>query len=78
MTDSTNQTQIKSLDGSVHTIADEPSTATQAQTETSLPIRSKIEQSLPTKDPVLPPGQTLTGKQEHCMAFPAFAWGRQE
>ena len=51
--------KVKGLDGSVSDPVGNDLT-TQSSTREALPYRPKEEKDVP------PPGQTLTGKQEHC------------
>ena len=52
--------KVKNLDGSISkTVSNNPST--DSTTQDALPLRQKDSKDVP------PPGQTLTGKQEHCM-----------
>ena len=51
--------KIKSLDGTIsRPIGSDP--VSQSISQDALPVRSKGNRDVP------PPGQTLTGKQEHC------------
>ena len=67
MADPLKPSTIKSLDGTLQTIANGVSKPTQPQADVSLPSRLLKQTSASSKDSVPPPGATLTGKQEHCM-----------
>ena len=56
--------EVKALNGTVQPL-DGTSTAAEQQTSTALPSRAKNSVQSPN-DTALRPGQTLTGKQEHC------------
>lgn len=58
-------TSIKHLDGTIQDLNVSPSSVTRRQNDVSLPSRPNVEASKSSKDSVPPPGQTLTGKQEH-------------
>ena len=58
-------TSIKHLDGTVQDITVGPGSVASRKNHVSLPSRPNIEASKSSKDSVPPPGQTLTGKQEH-------------
>lgn len=68
MSDSPEPSQLKALDGTVKTVADGPAQTSQsAKTDTStMPLRSARTESSAGGE-ATPSGQTLTGKQEHCV-----------
>lgn len=57
--------RIKSLDGAIQDLNVGPNHVSQRQNNLPLPSRTKNEANLKSKDSEPPPGQTLTGKQEH-------------
>ena len=58
-------TNVKELDEAIQDLDTGSNHVTQRQNDVSLPSRPKNEASTSSKDSVPPPGQTLTGKQEH-------------
>lgn len=56
---------MKSLDGTIQDLNVGPNHVSQRQNNLPLPSRPKNEANLKSKDSEPPPGQTLTGKQEH-------------
>ena len=56
--------KVQALNGTVQPL-DGTSTGAQQHTNMALPSRPKIAVTSPN-DTTPPPGQTLTGKQEHC------------
>ena len=58
-------TEMADPDGTVKGLSPSSSPYAQRQKNMSLPSRAKYEASAPPKTSVPPPGQTLTGKQEH-------------
>lgn len=58
-------TKKTALDGTIPELNVGPNYVTQRQKDLSLPSRTKNEASLSSKDSEPPPGQILTGKQEH-------------
>ena len=58
-------TNVKELDGAIQDLNSGSSPVSQSQKDMSLPSRPKNEASTSSNDSVPPPGQTLTGKQEH-------------
>lgn len=57
---------VKALDGSIQQIGVGTDSITKPKIETPLPLRPNRGISASVKDTVPPPGQQLTGKQEHC------------
>ncbi len=58
-------TTIRNPDGTIHDQNVGPKNITLRSNDVSLPSRPKNEANANSKDSVSPPGQTLTGKQEH-------------
>ena len=58
-------TNTKTMDGTIHDLNVGPNHVTQRQNDVSLSSRLKNEANTNSEDSVPPPGQTLTGKQEH-------------
>ena len=67
MAEAASPMQIKSLDGTVQATADVSTEPLQSQSKNGLPAGQKVNASLPSESQQPPPGQALTGKQEHCM-----------
>lgn len=60
---------VKALDGTVNVLGNGTISAANPSKATELPLRPKLKGealSKESKDSLLPPGNALTGKQEHC------------
>ncbi len=67
MADQSREAKIKALDGTIKTIDNGVTKPSPVGSGVSLASRPKDSTAALRKDSVPPPGQTLTGKQEHCM-----------
>lgn len=71
-----NANLVKSLDGTVKQADAGPNSVSKPQSETPLPLRPRNGFGVSSEDSVPPPGQQLTGKQEHCELGPSVGQSR--